>query len=578
MRFLTIALEYLITGITILFVAIHVSQKSAVVIVGSAGEQPVVVLAFALSAACLIGFVIHVLAEWGFRSMRLELERECVRGRGDLTLNLEDIRHELYVRGGEDACRRMDTESVLARFAGAMAVGGALLVLLSFGLGRPIQLFGFAAITIAGVYAFRRHVVIGVETVIRSWAAIQRNTPKVHEMPASDAASQVRLEDGVSVRVLIFAGGTGFRNCNIALARRGHRVTRVVPPWDSGGSSRTLRNEFGVLAIGDLRHALMTMAHGERISNEVIRLFNWRLSEDGGQEQLLMEMDSFLKQEHPLITNVPTDLRNVILKYLETFWSRRPDSLDLHNGSIGNLVMLGAYLAHGNDMNTAIYVFRQLCGIKGNVWPVSLENDLHISARLESGDLVVREENVTAISRPAVDSRIERTFLTREDGEAGESTLPVVANPLVINAFGNVDAVVFGPGSFFSSVLPHLMVAGVVDELANSSVPKLFVGNMHEGNECFGWSLAELVEIFLQTCHEFASVKRDSKQYLTHIISHDTSTHRRTVRDDRYLAIGDMAKFQQAGIKVTVKDLEDPWKRGHHDANVLAQLIIDEGR
>lgn len=65
----------------------------------------------------------------------------------------------------------------------------------------------------------------------------------------------------------------------------------------------------------------MTMAHGERISNEVIRLFNWRLSEDGEQEQLLMEMDSFLKQEHPLIANVPTDLRNVILKYLETFRS-----------------------------------------------------------------------------------------------------------------------------------------------------------------------------------------------------------------------------------------------------------------
>jgi hypothetical protein len=48
--------------------------------------------------------------------------------------------------------------------------------------------------------------------------------------------------------------------------------------------------------------------------------------------------------------------------------------------------MLGAYLAHGNDMNTAIYVFRQLCGIKGHVWPISLENDLHISARLENGE------------------------------------------------------------------------------------------------------------------------------------------------------------------------------------------------
>ncbi|MGK0200871.1 MAG: CofD-related protein of GAK system, partial [Yoonia sp.] len=519
MKFISITAEFLVIGLTILFAGCYVGGKDSFIIINISdqldGEQLVGVgflflaaLPFMLSVAFLLGFAMHLAAERVFRSMRQGIESDCLEGRGDLKLRLDDIRHELYLRGGAEVCRRLEAESAYVRIAGALAVGGGGLFLLAIAMGKPVDVAVFGALVIACVFAIRRHVTGGADTAIRSWSAIQRNTPKVHDRPASDSASLVRLEDGVSVRLLIFAGGTGFRNCNIALARRGHRVTRVVPPWDSGGSSRTLRNEFGVMSIGDLRHALMTMAHGERISNEVIRLFNWRLSEDGEQEQLLMEMDSFLKQQHPLIANVPTDLRNVILKYLETFWSQRPESLDLYNGSIGNLVMLGAYLAHGNDMNTAIYVFRQLCGIKGHVWPISLENDLHISARLENGEVVVREENVTAIRRPEISSRIDRTFLMREACEVDGGNLSVASNPLVINAFGNVDAIVFGPGSFFSSVVPHLMVSGVVDKLAKSSAPKIFVGNMLEGNECFGWSVAELVEKFLQTCHDFAAVKR----------------------------------------------------------------------
>ena len=50
------------------------------------------------------------------------------------------------------------------------------------------------------------------------------------------------------------------------------------------------------------------------------------------------------------------------------------------------------------------------------------------------------------------------------------------------------------------------------------------------------------------------------------------------MRGDSYLETGDLKKFREAGIKVTIGDLEDPWKRGAHDANILANHIIDEGR
>ena len=138
--------------------------------------------------------------------------------------------------------------------------------------------------------------------------------------------------------------------------------------------------------------------------------------------------------------------------------------------------------------------------------------------------------------------------------------------------------IVLGPGSFFSSVIPHFMIDGVVDALAKSSRPKIFVGNMREGNECYGWSVTELVDLFLATCHKFTSEPREDTDYITHIVAHDSDTHSRNVRGDRYLETGDLDRFRKRGIKVTVADLEDPWKRGAHDANVLAKYIIDEGR
>lgn len=539
------------------------------------GGSNVVIATFLITGGFVAGFVVNAVAVFLTKPVQDWAENSWLGAKGKLPLPLEEMRNEIYASDNHEVGGRITYHRAMTRIAGSIGVAGLLLSVLSLARGNYGLTAGFGVLAVAGLSAVRNRVIKLAEITVHSWEALNRQRPVTKHDASSVHPSLARLEDGVSVRALIFAGGTAFRNCNIALARRGHRVTRIVPSWDNGGSSRTLRDEFKVLSIGDIRHALMTMAHGENISNEVIRLFNCRLSEDGDADELCAEMESFLNQEHPRMAKVPGDLRNVILKYLETFWHRRPASLDLKNGSIGNFVMLGAYLAHGNDMNTAIYVFRQLCGINGNVWPITLENDMQLCAELADGTRIVGEENVTDIQRPDIPHRIEKPCLVHGSAEQAAS---VEANPLVLGAFGNVDAFIFGPGSFFSSVLPHLMVKGVVDEIAKTSAPKIFVGNMLEGNECFGWSVSGLVDLFLATCHQLASEKREDSQYLTHIVAHDSSTHRRNVRGDRYLEVGDLDRFRAAGIDVSIGDLEDAWKRGAHDANVLAQHIIDAAR
>ena len=564
---LQVTTEAIVTGMVMLVAAAFIANAPQFPSSGGG-------LLLLVSGACFVGYLITNLAEWLFQPWQRQAEMVAANRLGVPHLDISAMLNALRARIGNSEETRVEHHDARIRLSRDLALGGFLLLVLAVAKGRPALIWATAPVCAVAIFSVRHETIRLVGTVAQFLK--QERGPEVRT-PAARTQTTVSakpLPDGVSVKVLVFAGGTAFRNCNIALARRGHHVTRIVPSWDNGGSSRALRDEFDVLSIGDIRQALMTMAHGENNSNEVIRLFNWRLSEDADDSQLLAEMESFIREEHPRIAGVPTDLRNVILRYLESFWSARPPGLPLRNGSIGNFVLLGAFLAHGRDMNTAIYVFRQLCGIRGHVWPVSLLGDLHLCARLEDGETIVGEEQVTDIKRPDVQSRIEKTFLTRGKDHSSPSS-PADANPLVLNSFADADVIIFGPGSFFTSVLPHLRVAGVVDALAHSEKPKLFVGNMREGNECFGWSLAELVVKFLATCHEFASEPREATRYLTRIVAHDSTAYQRGVRGDSFMSVEGLDRFRAEGIEVVFGDLEDPWKRGHHDGNALAARIVE---
>ena len=105
-------------------------------------------------------------------------------------------------------------------------------------------------------------------------------------------------------RIVMFGGGSGSRDITMALCRQRYEVTRVVPAWDSGGSSRALRAALGILAMGDIRQALMTMAHGEGRVSSVVRFFNARLSETSSQPDLLAEFDFYVSGAHPLLATM----------------------------------------------------------------------------------------------------------------------------------------------------------------------------------------------------------------------------------------------------------------------------------
>lgn len=365
----------------------------------------------------------------------------------------------------------------------------------------------------------------------------------------------------------MFSGGTACRSINIALSRRGARVTRIVPSWDSGGSSKAIRETFGILPVGDIRQALMTMAHGEGRAGDVVKIFNARLSSTLGNAEARMEFEFYSGGDHPLLKRMAPDMREAILKYLNVFASRVPDDFDYRNGSIGNFTLTGAYLAHGEDINAAIDVFRALCSIAGRVWPVGTEPDARLEATLRDGRHVIGQHLITGLGETDAAVGIDAIALRSGNGQ-------VAANPAIGTALAEADAIVFGPGSFFTSILPHLEVEGVVNAIAaNRRAPRIFIGNILECAETRGRALSDLLQVFLR------SWRRDDERRrgLTHVLSNrELFPFAKTVGRFRYVREGDLARICRSERLAWLSgEFEDAWIRGQHDGEEVATALLN---
>lgn len=365
-------------------------------------------------------------------------------------------------------------------------------------------------------------------------------------------------------RIVMFGGGSGSRDITMALCQQPYDITRVVPAWDSGGSSKGLRDRLGILAMGDIRQALMTLAHGENRVSSVVRFFNARLSEAAEPSDLLAEFDFYASGSHPLLAAMAPDIRDAVLAFLKVFWDSVGADFDLRRGSIGNFVLTGAYLTHGRDINAAIAIFRKLCGIDGQVWPSTTVDAVALRAQLGDGSMVHGQDRVTSLGPAQARLGIRHVQLVLAADHAALGA-PPPANPAVLAAIAAADGLVFGPGSFFTSTLAHFAVHGIAQAVAATSpgVPKVLIGNILECPETTGRSLAELVRAVEQAA---------GSDVLTHVLANRCWVpFARVVSGFRYLAEGLLAPA--IPVKVLFDDYEDPWQRGKHDAEKVVATL-----
>lgn len=229
-----------------------------------------------------------------------------------------------------------------------------------------------------------------------------------------------------------FGGGTGLPSLLGGLKRNPWlRLNAVVTMFDSGGSSGQLRDELGVLPPGDVLRCALALSRNEG------------------------------------------EARRVLLARLPTLEHAR---LGGHTG--GNL-LLSMMERYSGDFLAAVDGLRALLGCRGAVWPISVEQ---ATLCAEYADGAVTRGEVEVDQGHARGHHITRVWL--------EPPAPI--HPAVRDAIATFDAVVIGPGSFFTSLMPTLLVDGVADVLAKVKGPILVVSNLlTEGQGMRGFTAAD---------------------------------------------------------------------------------------
>ncbi|MBS6071563.1 MAG: uridine diphosphate-N-acetylglucosamine-binding protein YvcK [Actinomyces urogenitalis] len=257
-----------------------------------------------------------------------------------------------------------------------------------------------------------------------------------HRATTLDSAGwRRRGEEGPAVVAL--GGGHGLSATLRALRHVTHRLTAVVTVADDGGSSGRLRQEFDCLPPGDLRMALASL----------------------------------------------TDDSEWGLTWRDVLQHRFAGQGELDNHALGNLLILALWQLLGDEVEGLDWVGR-LLAIHGRVVPMS-SSPLVIEADVVDGARRRRVRGQVAVATAR--GRLENVCLEPSDA---------VAHPEAVRAIDEADWVVLGPGSWYTSVLPHLILPSMRQALMSTSARKVAVLNLStQRGETDGMSPADHLRV-----------------------------------------------------------------------------------
>ena len=239
--------------------------------------------------------------------------------------------------------------------------------------------------------------------------------------------------------IVVIGGGTGIFTVLSGLKKYSIHLSAIVSMADNGGSTKILREEFGILPPGDARRALIALSRSEKLLSD---LFNYRFNKG---------------------------------------------CLNGHN--FGNILITALERIKGN-FEKAIEEAGRILNIKGEVIPVTLGNT-NLYAILENGQVIEGEANIDV---PKHDARlkIKKVYLKPQ----------VKVNKKAKSAISKADLIVIGPGDLYTSVIPNLLVKGVPEAIRKSRAKKVYICNLMtklgETNNFKGTDFVKEVEKYLR--------------------------------------------------------------------------------
>lgn len=206
------------------------------------------------------------------------------------------------------------------------------------------------------------------------------------------------------------------------------------------------------------------------------------VADDGGSSGILR---SELQMPPPGdIRNVLTALADVEPLLSDMLSYRFTSGSGLAGHSLGNLI-LAAITDISGDFVTAVRELSRVFAVRGRVLPAA-DQAVVLHAEMEDGSIVSGESAI-----PQAQGRIKRIMLEPEEVEA---------LPEAVQAIAEADAILIGPGSLYTSIIPNLLVPKLAQAiLDNDTAIKMFVCNvMTQPGETDGYTVSDHLEAVYQ--------------------------------------------------------------------------------
>ena len=310
-------------------------------------------------------------------------------------------------------------------------------------------------------------------------------------------------------KIVVIGGGTGLSTMLRGLKNYTNNITAIVTVGDDGGGSGMLRDDLGILPPGDIRNCILALADTEPIMEDLLR---YRFKEG-----------------------------------------------TLKGQNFGNL-FLAAMDGISDNFEDAVQKMSSVLAVTGKVLPVTLD-DMKLIAELENGNRVVGESK---IPKEAIEqqSKIKRLTIN-----------PKKAIPLkeALNAITEADAIVIGPGSLYTSIIPNLLVNDIVETIESSSAIKIYISNvMTQPGESDNFTVADHID---------ALIKHSSQNCIDYVIANNGEISQDIIA--RYEKGGskivklDKERIEDLGIKIIEGNLAKV-NKGYikHNTDYLAELIM----
>lgn len=339
-------------------------------------------------------------------------------------------------------------------------------------------------------------------------------------MERFDLSKLIKKRAGLDVqdgpRIVVFGGGTGLSTLLRGLKSYSSNLCAVVTVADNGGSSGMLREDLHILPPGDIRNCILALADTEPLMKE---LMNYRFGANDGR---------------------------------------------LAGQCFGNLFIAAMDGVFGN-FHDAVRNISRVLAVKGKVLPVTLQ-DIQISAIMRDRSIIRGESEIG--SRIATkDNDIYKIMMEPSD-----------AIPLqeVIEEIQIADILVMGPGSLYTSIIPHFLFPQIREAISESNARKIYISNiMTQPAETLGYDLKMHIDAIIRHCmtdkaDKFIDYCIVNNQELEPEIEIEYS------KTNSILVKYNTNEIEDMGIKLVQAPLIKINERGavRHNHDLLAELIM----